>query len=367
MSALLANIPTHRPSLARVVLGNAGPLLAVILLPLLMHFVVGPWIGLFRTKLLVDVGVAIVLAVSLNIVNGLAGQFSIGHAGFQAVGAYVAASVTYYGSLWLWQSAAARPEFLGPGEWLLCLGCLCGALAAAGLGYLVGLPSLRLRGDYLAIVTLGFGEIIRVLLQQSGAQLYSAEELSEATWSELFPPPLGGSLGFFGIPKYASLFWVYFFAVATIIIAFRIKVGSTGRALLSIREDEVAARAMGIDVTRYKVRAFVIAAFLAGIAGGLFAHSGVVLSPKDAGFLRSFEVVIMVVLGGMGSISGATLAAVILTLLPEVLRDLQQYRLIVYALLLIFMMIVRPQGLFGVYEIWDLFRRRAPSGRRSAP
>jgi branched-chain amino acid transport system permease protein len=281
-----------------------------------------------------------------------------------AVGAYVCASVTYYSSLLIWGVATRRPEFLGPGEWLLVGGCFVGALVAAGLGYLVGLPSLRLRGDYLAIVTLGFGEIIRVLLQRTNAQLYSLAELKDATLAQFVPPPLGGALGFSDIPKYATLFWVYFFAMFTIFAAFRIKRSSAGRAMLSIREDEIAARAMGIDITKYKVRAFVLAAFFAGLAGGLYAHSGLILQPKDAGFLRSFEILIMVVLGGMGSVSGAALAAIILTILPEVLRDLAQYRLIIYALLLIIMMIVRPQGLLGVYEVWDFFRgplrRRAP-------
>ena len=155
-----------------------------------------------------------------------------------------------------------------------------------------------------------------------------------------------------------------FFATITIVASYRLKQSSTGRALISIREDEIAAQAMGINVTRLKVWAFVIAAFFAGIAGSLFAHeSGILISPSDAGFQRSFDIVIMTVLGGMGSISGAVLAATALTILPEVLRNFAQYRLIVFALLLIFVMILRPQGLFGFREIWDYLPRN-PGARR---
>jgi branched-chain amino acid transport system permease protein len=157
---------------------------------------------------------------------------------------------------------------------------------------------------------------------------------------------------------------VYAFAAVTLIAAYRIKLSSVGRALVSIREDEIAAQAMGVNVARHKVLAFVVAAFFAGAAGGLFAHeSGVNIRPIDAGFLRSFDYIIMVVLGGRGSISGVALSAAILTVLPEFLRqfDIEQYRLIIYALLLIVMMLVRPQGLFGMHEIWDYwpFRRRS--------
>lgn len=364
MTPLATASATLRPTWGEVSLRGGLPILASLAIPLLLHFVVGPTLGAYPAKLMVDVGIAIVLAVSLNIVNGFTGQFSIGHAGFMTVGGYVAAAVTYYGSLLIWENATRQQGFLTPGEWLLCGGCILGGLVAALFGYLVGLPSLRLRGDYLAIVTLGFGEIIRVLLQQTNSQLFSIEEIREAGRRELIPPPLGGALGFTDVPKYASLFWVYLFAVLTVWVAYRVKVSASGRAFLSIREDEIAARSMGIDITKYKVRAFMIAAFFAGIAGGLYAHSGVILAPKDAGFQRSFDVVIMVVLGGMGSISGTTLAAIILTLLPELLRDLQQYRLIIYALVLIVMMIVRPQGLFGVHEIWEFFGKKRLGRRR---
>ncbi len=357
-----------RLSPASAGLRSALPVAVAVGFALLMHFGLPPLIGAFPAQVALQAGIAITLAVSLNIVNGFTGQFSIGHAGFFAVGAYAAASVSVYGSMLLWGSPARYGGFLGPGEWLMIAGCIAGACLAAGLGYVVGLPSLRLRGDYLAIVTLGFGEIVRVLLQQSRSlPRNDFEEIRLPTAGELFPPPLGGAQGFDGVVAYASLFWVFLLAGITCLCAFRLKQSSMGRAFLSIREDEIAARAMGVNITQYKVRAFVIAAFFAGIAGGLYAHSGVIIQPKEAGFQRSFDIIIMVVLGGMGSISGAVLAAIILAILPEALRDFEKFRLIAYALLLIMMMLVRPQGLFGVREVWDFFGpRRAPGGPRSA-
>jgi branched-chain amino acid transport system permease protein len=353
----------ERPGTARAAwLETLGALGVIVGLALLLQFVIGSRIGNYNERVLLNVGSAIIMAVSLNIVNGYTGQFSIGHAGFFAVGGYVAGGLTYYLSFWLWGSAAKHGGFMGPGEWMMLAACVLGGAAAAGLGWLVGLPSLRLRGDYLAIVTLGFGEIVRVLLQQTNNQLFELDEMRTATWKQLVPPPLGGAQGLADIPKYTNLFWMYLLAGITVLFAFRLKQSSIGRALLAIREDEVAAQAMGVNVTRLKVRAFVFAAFFAGIAGGLYAHQfGTLLRPYDAGFLRSFDVVIAVVLGGMGSISGAVLAAIILTILPQLLLDLAQYRMILYALLLILLMIFRPQGLFGLRELWDYFspRRRA--------
>jgi branched-chain amino acid transport system permease protein len=319
----------------------------------------------YYEKVGIDIGIAIVMAVSLNMVNGLTGQFSIGHAGFMAVGGYAAGLVTYYVSLYSWGSPARHGEFVSVGDWLFVSACLVGGVVAAGAGYVVGLPSLRLRGDYLAIVTLGFGEIVRVLLQQTAPVIDDADVFRAAPLATLYPPPVGGALGFSGLPKYTNLFWAYVFVAVTLIIAVRLKQSSFGRALISVREDEIAAQAMGVNIARYKVLAFVLAAFFAGAAGGLFAHEkGVIIWPLDAGFLRSFDYIIMVVLGGRGSISGVTLAAVILTILPEFLRQfgIEQYRLIVYALLLIGMMLVRPQGLFGIREIWDFWpwRKAAP-------
>lgn len=316
----------------------------------------------FHARLAIDVGIAMMLAVSLNIVNGMTGQFSIGHAGFMALGGYTAATITYYGSLLLWNSSAKHGGPFGGGEWLFAIGCLAGGLAAAAAGWVVGLPSLRLRGDYLAIVTLGFGEIVRVLLQQTGEVIKTREALLNAEWDQLFPPPVGGAIGFNGVPKYTNLFWVTLFLSLTVIMAYRLKRSGIGRAMIAIREDEIAAYSMGVNTTRVKVRSFVISAALAGVAGGLYAHeSGIIIGPGDAGFQRSFEYIIMTVLGGNGSVSGVMLAAALLTVLPEVLRQFDAYRLIVFSLLLIIMMLVRPQGLLGNWEVWDWtprFRRK---------
>jgi branched-chain amino acid transport system permease protein len=353
----------------------------------------------YYARILLDVGIAMMLAVSLNIVNGMTGQFSIGHAGFMALGGYTAGMVTYYGSLALWGSASKTPGLFSAGEWLLPLGCLAGALVAAIAGYIVGLPSLRLRGDYLAIVTLGFGEIMRVLLQQTNKKL-EPSEFASATWGDFFPPPVGAALGFNGLPTYTNLFWVYLFLSLTVIIAYRLKQSGIGRSMIAIREDEIAAHAMGVNVTRVKVRSFIIAAALAGAAGGLYAHElGVTLAPTDAGFAKSFDLIIMTVLGGNGSISGVMVAAVLVTILPELLRTIgaplagvlqsfsdqlpgflqrviaipidilnnfENYRLIVYALLLISMMLIRPQGLFGSREVWDWFMKRRPARKAVA-
>ncbi len=319
-------------------------------------------LGAYKERIVLDVGIAMIMAVSLNIVSGMTGQFSIGHAGFMTLGGYVAGMITLYGSILFWDSPGRHGGPFGAGIWMFVIACIVGGLVAAGAGYVVGLPSLRLRGDYLAIVTLGFGEILRVVLQQTNPVIDDPAALRSAGFSKLLPPPVGGSIGFDGIPKYTNLFWVFAFLTITVVAAYRLKQSSLGRAMISVREDEIAAQAMGVNTSSTKVMAFVLAAFFAGMAGGLFAHErGVIISPNDAGFQRSFDYLIMTVLGGRGSISGVMLAALILTALPELLRDFEQYRLIVFALLLIVMMILRPQGLFGIQEIWQLwpFHREA--------
>ncbi len=369
-----------RASPARAAWDAVWPWLAALAVGLFVQFIVRPQIDAYYANQLIFIGVNIILAVSLNMVNGFTGQFSMGHAGFLAVGGYVSGMVTYYGSQKLFGAGAIRPSLLsglipipdlplfGGGEWLFVVALLVGGLVAAGLGYIVGLPSLRLKGDYLAIVTLGFGEIVRVLIQQSSSVIKSAEEVNQAPLYKL-PMSVGGSLGFGDIPKYTSQFWVYVVATLTVLVAIRLKSSSYGRAFLSIREDEVASEAMGVNTTKFKVRAFVLAAFFAGIAGGLYGHTlGVSLSPVDSGFQKSFDIIIMVVLGGLGSISGAIMAAIIVTMLPELLRGIADYRMIGWALTLILLMIFRPQGLLGVREIWDasfwrgLFKKKAGGG-----
>lgn len=372
-AAASAPKPVHQDtslSTPRTVFNSVWPLVAGILLAVAFHFTVPNALGPYYTKITIDCGLAIILAVSLNIVNGMTGQFSLGHAAFMALGGYAAGAITYYSSMTAWGTPGKQGGFLGSGEWLFVAACIVGGIVATLAGYIVGLPSLRLRGDYLAIVTLGFGEILRVVLQRTGSIISSREELEKAPLSELlFPPPVGGAVGFNGLPKYTNLFWVTIFVVVMLIVAFRLKRSSLGRAMISVREDEFAAQAMGVNVARIKVLAFMMAAFFAGIAGGLSAHQvGFNISPRDAGFQRSLDYVLMTVLGGRGSITGVMLAAILLTVLPEALRDFDQYRLIVYALVLIGMMLLRPQGLFGIHEIWDFWRSKSkqPDGASNA-
>ena len=267
-----------------------------------MHYVVGPLLGAYARRILLDFGIAIILAVSLNIVNGFTGQFSIGHAGFMAVGGYAAAVVTYYGSL---LDAPRAGEPTDPADVhrsdrstlrRAADGCLGRSPALAGgarrggasRGWLVGLPSLRLRGDYLAIVTLGFGEIVRVLLQQTDTQLvYAAGRSQRRAGDSSSPPPLGGAHGFTDMPKVTNLFWIYLFVGLTVLVAYRLKTSQLRpRAARDPRERD-RGRGDGREHDALKVGAFVLAAFFAGIAGALYAHQlGNTLRPDDAGFLR---------------------------------------------------------------------------------
>lgn len=278
----------------------------------------------YHLDVLIGVGINVVLAVSLNLIAGHTGQFSLGHAGFMAVGAYAAAAVTIFLGPRLLGDAAAPG---GLAENALFGGALlAGGLAAAATGLLVGIPSLRLRGDYLALVTLGFGEIIRVLLQNF--------------------EPLGGALGLNGIPAYTTVAWVVTAGAATIFTVGCLVRSSYGLGFLAVRDDEIAASAAGLDPARYKVVAFTVGAFFAGIAGGLFGHFKMTITPSGFDFSRSIEIVVMVILGGLGNTIGVVLAAVLLTLLPEFLRPVAEYRLVLYSLLLIGLMLARPQGLF---------------------
>jgi branched-chain amino acid transport system permease protein len=290
----------------------------------------------YYLDVLTKIGINVTLAVSLNLINGYTGQFSLGHAGFMAVGAYAAAAITMF----------AGPKILphAPGSLLnvatVCLfvsALLVGGVAAAIAGFLVGAPSLRLKGDYLAIVTLGFGEIIRVIFRNVDS--------------------LGGALGLNGIPPYTNIFWVLATAAVCTYVVLTMVHSTYGRGFLAVRDDEVAAEAMGLNPTRYKVVAFVVGAFFAGIAGGLYGHYTLSIDPKGFGFMRSIEIVVIVILGGMGNTAGVIAAAVILTLLPEFLRQFDQYRMVFYSLLLIILMLTRPQGLFA----WK--RRAVPALR----
>jgi branched-chain amino acid transport system permease protein len=281
-------------------------------------------LGAYHAEVLMLVGINVILAVSLNLINGFTGQFSIGHAGFMAIGAYSSAYFTVY-------HGQELEKALGGGTFAHALvftgAILIGAVVAGGMGLLVGIPSLRLRGDYLAIVTLGFAEIIRIVILNLD------------------------------------------------VVVHNIVKSDTGRALISIREDELAAEAMGVNTTRYKVLSFAISSAFAGVAGVLFGHFKRFLATPDFTFIKSFEVIIMIVLGGMGSITGAVLGAVVITILPELLRQLPSVggfnfadlRLVIYAALLIVIMLTRPQGVLGEREIglhWLRRAQKAPEGDR---
>jgi branched-chain amino acid transport system permease protein len=304
-------------------------------------------------------GISVILAVSLNLITGYTGQFSIGHAGFMAVGAYSSVFMTVYYSEGLERALTSLVGATVAQALVFLVVIIVGALVAALAGLVVGIPSLRLRGDYLAIVTLGFAEIIRIII-------LNIDRVGGATGFRGRVPPWDGRLI---IPQWSNFIWIGGFAVITIVVVYNIVHSDIGRALISIREDELAAEAMGINTTRYKVLSFVISSAFAGIAGALFGHFRQFLHTNDFQFIRSIEIIIMIVLGGMGSISGAILGAIVITILPELLRklpgDLYGYRLVIYSALLIAIMLTRPQGVLGAKEFglsWLKRSQRVPEG-----
>ncbi|MDQ7795325.1 MAG: branched-chain amino acid ABC transporter permease, partial [Spirochaetia bacterium] len=277
----------------------------------------------------------VILATSLNLINGITGQFSLGHMGFAAVGAYVSGSLTTL----ILKLSVTNPASMLP----FLLSIIAGGVVASFVGFLIGFPSLRLKGDYLAIVTLGFGEIIRTIFNNIDA--------------------VGGPRGLLGIPKFSNFTVILVAAFLTVVIIRNLIESSHGRAMLSIRENELAAELVGVNTTRYKVMAFTFGAFFAGIAGGLLAHLIQLAHPTQFGFIKSVEVLIMIYAGGVGSLTGSILAAFGLTFLSEGLRlgiralaDATglpiggEWRMVVYALLLIFIMLFRNEGLMGMRE-----------------
>ena len=355
----------------------------------------------YQYDVLIGIGIAIILAVSLNLINGHTGQFSLGHAGFMGLGAYFASMVSmklqfplvsypdfanaawYFGILKGigWMLALALNSLIGflnvlvagasalPGPLQFVAALLVGGIAAAVAGVLVGAPSLRLKGDYLAIVTLGFNEIIRVVMQNTPEEIGGARGLTGI-------PQQPESM--FGSPFAANFFWTFLFAAVTIYVISNLVNSTYGRGFLAVRDDEIAAESMGINTTKYKVLAFVTGAFFAGIGGGIYAHFKQFISPDGFNFMRSVDFVVMVILGGMGNTIGVILAAVLLTILPELLRwlansqwlvDSTKYfttslspeqqestvrkvqeffnnRMIFFSIILIVVMLLRPQGLF---------------------
>ncbi|AZT90324.1 branched-chain amino acid ABC transporter permease [Caldicellulosiruptor changbaiensis] len=256
----------------------------------------------------------IILGVSLNLINGITGQFSLGHAGFMAIGAYTTAVLTTL--------EKPLPFYLT---------VLIGGLLAMLCGLLIGLPVLRLRGDYLAIATLGFGEIIRVIIQNIDY--------------------LGGASGISDIPQGIDWTGYFIITVITVVVILNIINSSFGRAMIAIREDEIAAEAMGINTTLYKVLAFMIGAFFAGIAGSVYSGSFGFIQPDMFNFFKSIDILVIVVLGGLGSISGSIISAIVLTIISALLQNYPEVRMILYSLILIVIMLFRPQGLLGTKEI----------------
>ena len=281
-----------------------------------------------QSNLLSLVCINVILAVSLNLVTGVLGQLVLGHAGFLLVGAYAAALFTKNSGL--------------PLDIAFPIGLILAGIVSALFSVVIGIPALRLKGDYLAIITLGFGEIIRVVANNLGFT--------------------GGAMGLSGISTIATRqnpagMFIYAFVIVVLVVFVMFTFGRSrhGRAVIAIREDEIAAEASGVNTTYYKLLAFVIAAFIAGVAGGLYAHHVGVVDPSKFDFNKSVEILIMVVLGGMGSITGSIISATVLTLLPELLRgwlgDFANYRMLIYSIILIIVMLFRPTGLLGRYEV----------------
>ncbi|NMB27919.1 MAG: branched-chain amino acid ABC transporter permease [Tissierellia bacterium] len=266
------------------------------------------------------IGINIILAVGLNLITGFTGQFSLGHAAFMSIGAYTSAILT----------AKLGQPFI--------VGLLVSGVTAALAGVIIGIPTLRLKGDYLAIATLGFGEIIRIIA--------------------LNIDYIGGAIGFNDIPQYTNWNWVFFMTVATVILISHFNTSYHGRACVAIKEDEIAAEAMGVNTTYYKVLAFVIGAFFAGIAGALYANYFYFIKPDSFGFMKSIDILVIVVFGGLGSITGSILGAIILSIISLFLQSIPELRMVIYSLILFGIMIYRPTGLVGKQKL-NLSRKEA--------
>ena len=286
---------------------------ALVIYGIIMGLTSAGMLSAFWQLNLIFAGINIILAASLNLINGYTGQFSLGHAGFMAIGAYVGVVLTTNFQM-------AFPVAI-----------LAGGVTAGLLGALIGLPTLRLRGDYLAIATLGLGEIVRIVI--------------------INVPYVGGAAGFKGIQHLTNFTWVFFLMLATLFLIKNFVNSRHGRACLAIRENEIAAESMGVNTTVYKVLAFTIGAFFAGVAGVLFGHNMYILSPASFTFMQSFNILIMVVMGGLGSMTGSIAGALVVTFLSAALASFPNARMIIHALALILLMFYRPQGLFGYVEV----------------
>ena len=288
----------------------------------------------YIVQILMYVGINMILTLSLNLVNGYMGEFSVGHAGFMGIGAYAASILT------VWVLPGAWSFWAFPGV------LMAGGLAAAVAGLVVAFPSFRTRGDYLAIVTLAFNMIVKSVLENLEI--------------------LGGPRGFLGMPRLTNLFWVTAWVLITLLVLRRLVYSNFGRGITAIREDEVAANLTGVDTRRLKLYAFLISAFFAGVAGGLFAHLLQFINPRSFSILKSTDMLVMVYLGGVGSLAGSLLGATIFTVLMEVLRPLGLWRWVVGPLLLVLLMIFRPRGIMGFKE-WGWLGEGSSRGGRGTP
>ncbi len=323
-----------------------GVALVFVILVLLDH---SGMVNTYIRTILLQTCFTIIVVTSLNLTLGFLGQLALGHAGFMAIGAYTSALVTKA----MVNAIKAGQMAPLPNVLMFAIGLVAGALMAALFGLLVGIPALRLRGDYLAIITLGFGEIIRVAIQNIPA----------AGGKGLAQGQAGQAL--IGIMKMNDLYLVFWIMVLCVAAMYCFVRSKFGRAIMAIRDDDIAAASVGLNTTFYKVLTFTLSALFAGVAGAIFAHRGTgTLQPGDFSFMRSTEMVIMVVLGGMGSLTGSIGATVILTALPELLRSFGDNRMLVYSVVLVMVMIFRPTGLVGTYE-FSLYRLLFERGRKA--
>lgn len=287
-------------------------------------------INSYYQVVLYNIGINIVLALGLNLIIGYSGQFSLGHAGFMAIGAYCAGLVML--------KVDGTVGFLA--------GIGFGIVMTALIALIIAIPTLRLRGDYLAIATLGFSEVIRIAITN----------MDDIT---------GGAAGLNNIPKITNFNWIFGAIVISLVLIVNFARSSHGRATASVREDEIAAESMGVNTTKYKTLAFVIGACLASVGGALYAGNFYTLTPGIFGFIKSVDILVIVVFGGMGSLSGSIVAAFLLGLINMFLNDYAELRMIIYSVLIIVIMVYRPNGLFGNKElnINAIFKRKG--GKRS--
>ncbi|MEP7123747.1 MAG: branched-chain amino acid ABC transporter permease [Byssovorax sp.] len=353
--------------------------------------------------------VNVIVALSLNVINGMAGQFSIGHAGFVGVGAYTGAVVASNLHIWLFAHHHSESAPLFQNSFLVMpIVLLCSGAMAGVFGFFVGLPSLRLKGDYLAIVTLGFAEIFRLVIATAptgddvvggisgalatlgGQNGYGGPDVHRML-ATVTDPEVAARLSTYengGVPQYAGPFWIFGAVVIVALVAWRLKFSGWGRALRALREDEIASAAVGVDPTRYKVTSFVIAAIGAGVAGGLLASlrdGNPTIAPAQFDFNASFDIITMVILGGSGSVTGSIFGAVFVTFTVKMIEqlqglasvqalkaefpslDLNALRMVVYAAVLITLMILRPEGLFGERELFKKVRSKKTTPSNDKP